>query len=136
MAEIADLQTLDANNTGRFPDGMPIFGLNDAARALEGMLARWFRDISGVTITGGSAAAYTVTTSRSITSLDAGIVIVVRAHVANSGAATLALNGMAAKGLTRPNGADLVAGDILTNQMLFVVYNASQDKFNCIGIMA
>lgn len=136
MAEISDLQVLDANNTARFPDGMPFYDVNDSARALEGILARWFRDISGYTITGGASNAYTITSNRSITSLAAGIALVVRANHANSGSATLVLNGLASKPLTRQDGSNLVTGDILVNQMLFIVYNASQDKFNCMGITA
>jgi len=136
MAEISDLNVLDANNTARFPDSMTIMSVNDSARALEGILARWFRDISGVTLTGGTATGYTITSSRSITSLDAGIVLVVRSHVANSGQATLSLNGMTAKPLVRQDGSDLVVGDVLVNQPLWIIYNASTDKFHCMGITA
>lgn len=136
MAEISDLAVLDASNTARFPEGQNATTLNDGARALEGILARWFRDISGVTITGGTATAYTVTTNRAITSLDAGIVLVVRAHIANTGSATLAVNGLAAKPLVRQDGTSLVAGDVLVNQPLYIIYNASTDKFHCMGIAA
>lgn len=136
MAEISDLQVLDANNTARFPDGMNFYDVNDSARALEGILARWFRDLSGYTITGGASNAYTITSSRSITSVAAGIVLIVRANHANTGACTLTLNGIEAKPLRRQNGTNLVAGDILVNQMLFIVYNASQGVFVCMGISA
>lgn len=136
MAEISDLNVLDANNTGRFPEGQNARTVNDGARALEGILARWFRDISGVTLTGGTATAYTITSNRSITALAAGIILIVRAHVANTGTATLAVNGLTAKPLVRQNGSNLVSGDILVNQPLFIIYNASTDKFHCMGITA
>lgn len=136
MAEISDLAVLDANNTGRFPNGMPVTSINDAARALEGIIAREHKDTNGSIITGGTATAYTVTTNRSITSLSAGIVLIVRAGLANTGSATLALNGLTAKPLVRQNGGALVSGDILQHQILHIVYNASTDKFHCLGILA
>lgn len=136
MAEISDLSVLDANNTARFPDGMPITSVNDSARALEGLLARWSKDINGSIITGGTATAYTVTTNRAITSLAAGIVLIVRAGLPNTGSATLSLNGLTAKPLVRQNGDALVSGDILQHQILHIVYNASTDKFHCLGILA
>lgn len=136
MAEIADLAVLDANNTARFPNGMPVTSINDSARALEGLLARYHKDTNGSIITGGTATAYTVTSNRSITSLAAGIVLIVRAGLANTGAATLSLNSLTAKPLVRQNGGALVVGDILQHQILHIVYNASTDKFHCLGILA
>lgn len=136
MAEISDLAVLDANNTARFPDGMPVTNINDSARALEGIIARYHRDTNGSIITGGTSTAYTITSNRSITSLGVGVVLIVRAGLANTGPATLSLNGLTAKPLVRQNGDALVAGDILQHQMLHIVYNASTDKFHCLGVLA
>lgn len=47
MAEIDDLSTTDASNTARFPEGMLPSAVNDAARALEGILARFIQYTSG-----------------------------------------------------------------------------------------
>ena len=47
MAEIFNLDPIDVNNIGRFPENMQFRNVNDGGRALEGMLARWFRDTNG-----------------------------------------------------------------------------------------
>lgn len=44
MAEIHDLDPTDASNTGRFPENQAPSTVNDGARALEGLIARWESD--------------------------------------------------------------------------------------------
>lgn len=134
MAEIADLNTTDANNTARFGEGQTIPTLNNGARALEGMLARWFRDHSAVTATTGSGSAYAILTNATYPSYVAGMWFMVRAHVANSGAATLTVNALTAKPLRRQGGAALAPSDIKVNQLLLLAYNSAGDYYECIGI--
>lgn len=55
MAELFDLNILDANNTGRWPDGMSVQSVNDSGRAMEGMHARHFRDTNYVSISAGTS---------------------------------------------------------------------------------
>jgi len=47
MAEIDDLNVTDASNIGRFPENMPPAAVNNGARALEGLIARWVQHSSG-----------------------------------------------------------------------------------------
>jgi hypothetical protein len=44
MAELNDLSVTDASNTARFPEGQSPASLNNAARALEGIIARANKD--------------------------------------------------------------------------------------------
>lgn len=134
MAEIRDLLTTDANNIARFPEGQPIPTLNNGARALEGILARADRDRSGYTATSGTGGAYQVITSAAYPEHASGIVLMLRAHVANTGPATLTINGLAAKPLVRNGGADLVEGDLAVNQLFLAAYNTALDSYECIGI--
>lgn len=134
MAEIADLNTTDANNTARFGEGQSIPTLNNGARALEGILARSDRDRSGYTLTTGSASAYAILTNATYPAHATGMIFMVRAHVANSGAATLTVNALTAKPLRRQGGGALVAGDIAVNQLLLIAYNSAGDYYECIGI--
>lgn len=53
-AEISDLNTTDASNTARWPESMAPSAVNNSARAMEGYLARWFKDWNGSLATGGS----------------------------------------------------------------------------------
>lgn len=134
MAELADLSVNDASNTARFPEGQNIPTLNNGARALEGMLARSNRDRSGVTLTTGSGTAYAILTNAAYPAHAAGMWFMVRAHVANTGAATLTINALAAKPLRRQGGDALVANDIAVNQIILPIYNPAGDYYECIGI--
>lgn len=44
MAEAHELSITDASNTTRFPEGQAPSTVNNGARALEGMIARWYFD--------------------------------------------------------------------------------------------
>lgn len=134
MAEISDLSVTDANNIARFPEGQNIPTLNNGARALEGILARANRDRSGYTATTGSGSAYAILTQAAYPEHAAGMVFLIRAHVANTGPATLAINALDAKPLVRQGGEALVEGDIAVNQMLLVVYNSAGDYYECMGV--
>lgn len=134
MAEISDLNVNDANNTARFPEGQAIPTLNNGGRALEGILARADRDRGGYTLTTGSGSAYSILTNGVYPGHATGMIFLFRAHVANTGAATLTVNALTAKPLRRQGGDALVANDIAVNQMLLVVYNSAGDYYECIGV--
>lgn len=134
MAEISDLASLDASNTARFPEGQIIPSLNDGARALEGILARWAKDTSAVTATQGTGSAYQMLTQRAVPALAAGLVLMCRAHVPCLAAPTLQINALTSKPLRKQGGAALVANDILSNQIFMPVYNTATDSFECVGL--
>lgn len=134
MAEIADLSVNDANNIARFPEGQSIPSLNNGARGLEGILARADRDRAGYTLTTGSGSAYAILTQATYPEHAAGMIFLIRAHVANTGAATLAINSLDPKPLVRQGGDPLLEGDIAVNQMLLVVRNQASDSYECIGV--
>lgn len=75
MAEIDDLSITDASNTARFPENMQFRNVNDSARALEGMLAREFKDRNMSLVASGSSNAFAVTSNRTITSLTDSLLI-------------------------------------------------------------
>jgi len=134
MAEIADLLVNDASNVGRFPEGQKIPTFNNGARALEGMIARYHKDRSGVTLTTGSATAYAISTNAAYPEHTAGMVFMFRVHVANTGTATLTVNSLDAKPLRRQGGGSLLAGDLDINQIVHAAYNAAGDYYECIGV--
>lgn len=134
MAEIDDLAANAALNTGRFPQGQLVPTLNDGARELEAMLARWYKDTNGSVLTGGTSTAYTLLTNRAVPDHAAGLIFVFRAHVANTDEATLTINTLDPKPLKRHGGAALVPGDIATSQIVLAAYNSAGDYYECIGI--
>ena len=101
-AEVTDLSTTDANNTGTaanagWPENMPPSDVNDAARALSGIIARWFEDWRGTVIAYGSANAIRVTPTRTISSLEDGLMIAFEVTTANTSTASLQISSLAAK---------------------------------------
>ena len=73
-AEINDLDITDASNTGRFPENQAPSSVNDGARALEGLIARWHENTNSSIVSAGSANAYTVAAKGTQTLFD-GLVI-------------------------------------------------------------
>jgi len=127
MADIEDWDTTDASNTDLWPEGMLGGQINDAGRAMQGVLARWFRDISGGLTSSGSSNAFAVTPNRSIGTLVSGIGVAFSANHSITGAATLNLNGIGAKSIKRFNGAELAQGDIVSGQIVVVSFSTALD---------
>jgi len=127
MAEIQDLLTADASNTGRWPENMAFSAVNDAGRSDEGILARWYKDTDGSITASGSANAFAITSNRTIAALFNNLVMAFTANFSITGATTLNLNGLGAKGLKRYNGNDLTTGDIISGQPVVALYKSSPD---------
>jgi len=127
MAEIQDLLATDASNIARWPENMPFSGVNDAGRADEGILARWYQDTNGSITASGSANAFAITSNRTIAAYFNNLLIAFTANFSITGATTLNLNGLGAKGLKRYNGNDLAQGDIISGQPVVVLYKSSPD---------
>lgn len=133
MAEIDDLSTTDASNTARFPENMQFRNVNDSARALEGMLAREFKDRNMSLTATGSSNAFAVTPNRTIGALADGLLIGFTANHSITGAATLNVSGLGARPIVSSNSGALSAGDIVSGQKLQVVYRAATADFQLVG---
>lgn len=131
MAEIKDLSTTDASNNGTaanagFPENMPAANVNNAARALEGMIARWYADGNGTLTTGGASNAYTLTPNRTISAYTDGDVFLFEANHTNDGAATLNVSALGAKSILLNDGAALIGNEILSGGRYLVTYDGTQ----------
>lgn len=138
MAEIQDLSTTDASNTGTaanagFPENMNPSDVNDAARALEGMIARLYADTNGSIITTGSGNAYVLAAARTIASYAQGQVFMFEANHANTGASTLNVDSVGAKAIVKHNDTALSAGDIEAGQIVLVAYESTADNFQMLS---
>ena len=125
MAEINDLEIVDANNTARFPEGQVISSYNDGARALEGIVARWHKDTNGSVVSTGSANAYAVSANQTLSAYYDGLVISFDANFENTGSATLNVDAVAAATIKLPNGDELIGGEITAGQKVKVVYDGT-----------
>ena len=134
MAELSDLDIVDANNTERFPEGQAAGTVNDGGRATEGLLARGFKDaVEGDRDSTGSANAYLVAANRTLSAYYDGMRQGFHANFANTGAATLDIDSVGAKTIKKHHDQDLASGDIEANQYVEVVYSATDDTFQMVS---
>lgn len=126
MSEINDLNIVDASNTTRFPELQAASSVNDGSRALEGLLARWHEDIGARISSTGSANAYAVAATQTITAYYDGLMVGFDANFANTGSATLNVDGVAAATIKKDGGAsNLIANDIVIGQKVQVIYDGT-----------
>ncbi|HHV75528.1 MAG TPA: hypothetical protein GXX41_13020 [Thermoanaerobacterium sp.] len=94
--------------------------------ALSSDLATHSADVLHVpyAVATGSANAYTVTIS-GITSYKEGLAIAVKINTDNTGASTINVNGLGAKSIKKPNGNDVVAGNLKANSIYTLRYNGT-----------
>ena len=135
MAEIHDLEPVDADNTGRWPEGMAPSQVNDAGRALEGILARWAADTDG-SLRAAGTDALTVAAKRTLAAYGDGLVVAFTAAGANTGAATLEVNGLGAKSLRRVDGAELEAGALKAGQKCIAIYDGANGYWQIVSALA
>jgi len=135
MAEIEDLDKTDANNIGRFPEAQTFSSVNNGARALEGMIARWYADTNGSVISSGTDTV-TLSAARTISSYAQGQVFMFEAGGTNTGAVTLNVDSVGAKAVVKRYNVALAAGDIVAGQIVAVAYEASADNFQLLTPVA
>jgi hypothetical protein len=137
MTNVSEWSTSAGSNNAAPPDGAPENMLpgkvNDCMREMMAALAKWYKDSSSSLVTTGTTTAYTLTTNSVHTALSDVPLMSFRIHAANTGAATLAVDGLVAKALVRNGGTALASGDLIANQLVSVAYNPNLDRFEIIG---
>jgi len=116
-----------ADATINFAEGQAPSTVNDAARALMARVKAWLTQQGGVS-SGGSSNAYTYTSpsGHAFSALTTNSRISFKANHSNTGAATLAVDGLTATAIRKNNGATaLVTGDIISGQIYDVVYDGT-----------
>ena len=125
MAEINDLEVVDGNNTARFPEGQAPSTVNDGARALEGIVARWHKDTNGSLTTTGTGSAYALTANQALTAYYNGLQMTAKAHVVSGVTPTLNVDGVSADTIVWSDGTALAAGDIPVNSVFSVIHDGA-----------
>ncbi len=129
---IADLDTTAANNTDYL--GVAAGGTADAntletiIQSLAAIVARGYGDVGGTGTVGGTADAITLTSISTYQALEAGLTLAFKAGSANTGAATLNLDGLGAKAIRRQGDSALVANDIIANGRYLIQYDADYNS--------
>lgn len=125
MAEINDLNITDASNTARFPENMPPSDVNNSARALEGILARFYKDLNGSVASTGSANTYVLAANQTLSAYYDGLILTFDANFANTGAAKLNVDSLGEVTIKKLNDQDLASGDIEVGMKVTVIYDGT-----------
>lgn len=130
MAEIFDWDVLADNNNDAppngFPEGMAPSSLNNTAREVMAVLARYYEAEGGAIVSAGTLNAYTLTLNQSIPALTAGMSFTFRADRDNTGAATLNVNALGAFALNQIGGDALIAGQIVSGGSYTATYTGTE----------
>lgn len=81
----------------------------------------------------GTANAYVLTLGSAVTGYVDGLTVMFKAGAANTGAATVNINALGLKTITRSDGSVLQAGDILAGQIVQVSYSTTNGKFQLLA---
>jgi hypothetical protein len=123
-----------ADSSVNWAEGQSPSSVNDSARAMMARIAEWRDDLGGLT-TGGSATAYSVSTNRGFASaaaMDKAIVTIIP-HVTSGAAATLAVDGLAARQLRTATGVNVPAGALVAGTPYAVIYLNATTEFILLG---
>ncbi len=125
MAEIEDLEVIDDDNTARFPEGQAPSTVNNGARQLEGIVARWHKDTNASKSSTGSANAYAFAADQALTAYYDGLEIAFDANFTNDGAATLDVDAIGAQSIVLVDGSALTGGEIVQGQKAIVIFDGT-----------
>ena len=137
MAEIHDLAVVDASNTARFPENQAPSTVNNGARALEGLLARYFFDndtsvvatLSGslITITANrDSLTLTLTTSNYVANFMQAFTM---GSVANTGPVRVTIDAVGPIELRDNSGVSLTSSALLAGTRCLIVKDGTNNYF-------
>ena len=131
MSTLNDWDIVDANNDDAPPDGWPestmdYSDVNDAGRAVQGTLKRYFADVNGSLVAGGIADAYTVTLNETgYVAYFAGMYFACKVNATNTGASTMNVNAIGLKDIVDRAGNALDGGEIASGGLYAFRYDGT-----------
>ena len=139
MGNVSSWSTSAASNNSAppngAPEGMAPSTVNDVIREVMAAVSRWYEDAQGGLVSGGTGAAYTLTSNSTHAALADQSVLVFRAHLANTGAATLNVDSLGAKAI-QSGGAAIAANHIILDSLIAVAYNANNDTYDLLNTLS
>lgn len=133
MASIRDWSGTAGSNTSvggvSIAENMAPSGVNNGMRAIMADVANWRALLEGAKATTGSSNTYAVTSGLSMASYAEPLAFIATANHTNTGAATMAVDGLTAKDIKRVDGSALSAGDITSGGQYLFAYEAAADDF-------
>lgn len=119
-------QTTTAAPNG-FPENSLPSVVNNVVREVMAAVKRRLWDANGSVVSTGSANAYAATANETVAALYDGLRVCWEANHSNTGAATLAWDGLAAKAIKKDFNVDLYAGDIPAGYKVECIFDADND---------
>ena len=125
-------KTAASNNTAdssiAWSEGQTAGSVNNSARSMMAAVAKMRDDQGGALTTAGTSTAYTLTTNQVLATLADGVWLAAVVDETNTGASTLAVDGLAAKAIEKWTAAGeqaIVAGDLIAGMLAIFRYKAS-----------
>jgi hypothetical protein len=134
MSDVTSWSLTAASNNSSPPDGWPEAQapstINNCAREMMRAIAKEAQ-INAVKVLGSVAGTDTITGSMSpgLTAYSGGMLVIFEPAATNTGPATLAIDGLAARSIVKGNNSALAAGDIINGAYAVLVYDASSGVF-------
>jgi len=104
-------------------------------REIMASVARWYSDSDGTLVTTGVGNAFVLTTNNAHTLLTDIPLITFRINRANTGSATLAVDGLVAKNI-QSGGVNIIANELIIDTVITVAYNATSDAFDIVNTLS
>jgi microcystin-dependent protein len=117
----------NADTTINWAEGQAPSSINDSARAEMARVAQYRDDIAGAIVTTGTSTAYAVSSNQvfdTLAHMD-GAMIAFTPHATNTGAVTLNIDSLGARGLRSSPGVDLPSGSLILGTPYVALYNNS-----------
>jgi len=124
---------VDGVDTG---EGCAPSTVNDAMREIMADMAEYYQDVGGGISSTGAAGVYALTTKDGVAAYAQGQIYAFEANHACTGAATLNINAIGAKAIKKYVSEDLIADDIIANQICLVCYEQTNDVFHLLSVNA
>lgn len=131
---VTSYSTTAANNNSAPPNGAPEgwapAAVNDTIRQIMADIAVEAQT-NAVKVLGSVAGTNTITGSMSpaLTAYSGGMIVVFEPAATNTGAATIAINGLAAIDIKKGNNAAIIAGDLVSGAEALMVYDGTSGVF-------
>lgn len=126
-------QTANSNTTAdstiNWQEGQSPGSVNGSARAMMAAIAKYRDDMSGNLVTGGTATAYTLTSSQVFSSLTDGISVTCRMSATSGEAPTLNVDSLGAKAIATVYGTAIPTGALLSGGIYTFTYDSTDDKW-------
>jgi hypothetical protein len=119
----------DIDSTINWAEGQAPSTVNDSARAMMAAIAKLYADIGGNILTAGSSTAFTVTSNQGFTTLQDGIFVTARIHVASGAAPTLNVDSLGAKQIRSVLGTNIPTGALALGGVHKFTYDSTDDAW-------